>query len=317
MSGPVEDQNGEVAERGFTTIEVREGRTAEIGRLKVSRILPTKRRRTIGPWCFLDMMHPDDVAEPPPLEIGPHPHIGLSTATWLLTGSALHSDSLGTEQLIRPGQLNLMTAGHGIAHAELGVETSSVVEGTDTMGIQMWLAQPEQTRNGDNGFQHLPELPRLDFGNSTATVLIGGIAGTTSPALTDHPTLGLDVVVRESVELPLQTHFEHGVVPIDRPMLVEDVIVEPGALAIVPVGRMSLRIAVRGGEGRFMLLGGEPLGEQVQMWWNFVARSRDELTDAWIDWRDGNEDRFGPVPSSLERIEAPVPPWVRDTTAGG
>ena len=110
MSGPVEDQNGEVAERGFTTIEVREGRTAEIGRLKVSRILPTKRRRTIGPWCFVDMMHPGDVAEPPPLEIGPHPHIGLSTATWLLTGSALHSASLGTEQLIRPGQL----PGHGL-----------------------------------------------------------------------------------------------------------------------------------------------------------------------------------------------------------
>ena len=316
MSGPVEDQGDDAAERGLATIEVREGRTAEIGRLKVTRILPTKRRRTIGPWCFVDMMHPDDVAEPPPLEIGPHPHIGLSTVTWLLTGSALHSDSLGTEQLIRPGQLNLMTAGHGIAHAELGVETSSVVEGTETMGIQMWLAQPEPTRNGASAFQHLSELPMAEIGDSTATVLIGDIAGAVSPAATDHPTLGLDVVVRETVELPLRSDFEHGVVPVDRTMLVEDAIVEPGSLAIVPPGRDTLRLSVRGGVGRAMVLGGEPLGERVQMWWNFVARSRDEITEAWVDWRDGNEDRFGPVPSSLERIEAPVPPWVTDHEAG-
>ena len=309
MSGPVEDPGTENPARGISSIEVREGRTAEIGRMKISRVLPTKRRRTIGPWCFVDMMHPDDVAEPPPLEIGPHPHIGLSTVTWLLTGSALHSDSLGTEQLIRPGQLNLMTAGRGIAHAELGVETSAVVEGTETMGVQMWLAQPNHTRNGVNSFQHLAELPEVDLGDSTATILIGDIGGVASSALTDHPTLGLDVIVRDAVDLPLRRDFEHGVVPIDRTMLVDDEIVEPGSLAIVPPGRDTLRLAVRGGEGRAMVLGGEPLGERIQMWWNFVARTRDEITEAWQDWRDGNDDRFGPVPSTLERIEAPVPPW--------
>jgi len=108
---------------GVSTIEVREGRSTSIGKMGILRVLPTKGRRTVGPWCFVDLMTPDDVAEPPPLEIGPHPHIGLATVTWLFDGAALHTDSLGTEQLIRPGELNLMSAGHGIAHAELGVET--------------------------------------------------------------------------------------------------------------------------------------------------------------------------------------------------
>ncbi len=256
-------------------------------------------------------MSPGDVAEPSPLEIGPHPHIGLSTVTWLLAGSALHSDSLGTEQLIRPGQLNLMTAGRGIAHAELGVNTEADFAGSGTMGVQMWLAQSEATRHGESSFQHLAELPSVELGASEGTVLIGSIAGVESPAAVDHPTIGLELRVRPGAVVPAGPRFEYGVIPIDHPVRVEEAIVEPGSLAIVPAGRSELRIETRGDDGRVMLLGGEPIGERIQMWWNFVARTRDELTAAWRDWANRNDDRFGPVPSQLDRIDAPVPHWMK------
>jgi redox-sensitive bicupin YhaK (pirin superfamily) len=295
----------------MTAIEVREGRTTNIGDMGILRVLPTKNRRTVGPWCFVDLMQATDVDRPPPLEIGPHPHIGLSTVTWLFSGSALHSDSLGTEQLIRPGQLNLMTAGHGIAHAEEGVDTESTWEGTGTMGVQMWLAQPEATRHGSSGFQHLAELPETELDGGRARVLIGELGDARSPAEFAHPTIGLDVTLHGPTVLATDPTFEHGVVPIDRPMRVEQEIVEPGSLAIVPPGRDHLSIDARSAPARLMLLGGAPLGDRVKMWWNFVARTTDELTEAWSDWQVGNDDRFGPVPSGLERMEAPTPPWIR------
>lgn len=309
MSGPV-DEPGTTNEFGISAIEVREGRSTNIGRLGIVRVLPTKRRRTVGPWCFVDLMSPDDLGDPPPLEIGPHPHIGLATVTWLFSGTALHSDSLGTEQLIRPGQLNLMTAGRGIAHAEQGVETSAVAEGTSTMGVQMWLAQTEGARHGTSAFQHLEELPNVDLGWAEAKVLVGELGVAASPAEVDHPTIGLDLLIRPSVDLPTSPSFEHALIPIDRPVKVEDIIVEPGALAIIPAGYDVLRMETKGETARIMLLGGEPLGTRVKMWWNFVARTTDEITEAWHDWQVGNDDRFGPVPSPLERIEAPRPPWL-------
>lgn len=311
MSGPIDEFDRRTSNRGMVAIEVREGRTTRIGQMGVVRVLPTKNRRTIGPWCFVDLMQAEDVESPPPLEIGPHPHIGLSTVTWLFTGSALHTDSLGTEQLIRPGQLNLMTAGRGIAHAEEGVDTDTTWEGSGTMGVQMWLAQPEDTRHGGSAFQHLAELPEISLGTAHARVLVGSIAEVRSPAEFAHPTIGLDLVLEQATEVPVDAGFEHGVVPIDRPVRVGEEIVEPGSLAIVPAGRQVIVLGARGYPARVMLLGGEPLGEEVKMWWNFVARTTDELTAAWRDWEEANTDRFAPVPSSLRRIEAPTPPWIR------
>jgi len=311
MSGPIDELDRKSANRGMAVIEVREGRTTNIGELGILRVLPTKNRRTVGPWCFVDLMQADDVDRPPPLEIGPHPHIGLATVTWLFTGTALHSDSLGTEQLIRPGQLNLMTAGHGIAHAEEGMDTDQVWESTGTMGVQMWLAQPEATRQGTSAFQHLAELPETQVGPSHGHVLIGELGEARSPAEFAHPTIGLDLTLGADTVIPTERSFEHAVVPVEKPIRVENEIVEPGSLAIVPTGRDHLRLSARSFPARLMLLGGEPLGEEVKMWWNFVARSTDEITQAWRDWQIGNEDRFGLVPSGLARMDAPMPPWVR------
>ena len=315
MSGPVDEMAAVTSDLGVSTIEVREGRSTSIGRMGILRVLPTKGRRTVGPWCFVDLMNPDDVEHPPPLEIGPHPHIGLATVTWLFAGAALHSDSLGSEQLIRPGELNLMTSGRGIAHAELGVETGVATGTNGIMGAQMWLALTDDTRNAGSAFQHLGELPVADLGSGEGHVLIGALGEATSDAKVDHPTIGVDVTFRSSLELPTDPTFEYGVVPIDQPVKIQDAIVEPGSLALVPTGFQQLLFAARGGPARMLVLGGEPLGAEIKMWWNFVARTLDEITEAWRAWRDHDDDRFGPVPSELARIDAPTPPWLRNPNA--
>jgi len=310
MSGPVEESDRQAGDFGVSTIEVREGRHTRIGELGIMRVLPTKRHRTIGPWCFVDLMSPNDVDRPPRLEIGPHPHIGLSTVTWLFGGSVLHSDSLGTEQPIRPGELNLMTAGNGIAHAEEGIETEATADTGGVMGVQMWLAQPDGTRKGGSGFQHHKDLPVTDLGSGSARVLLGEFGGEQSPASFDHPAVGLDVTLVDSTTVATNPEFEYGIVPIDRPVRVDDAIVEPGALALVPTGYHVLALETRGEKGRLMVLGGLPLGESIKMWWNFVARTNEEITEAWRDWQTRNDERFSAVPSRLPRIDAPRPPWL-------
>jgi redox-sensitive bicupin YhaK (pirin superfamily) len=312
VSGPLEDVHEVSPGLGVSAIEVREGRTTNVGGLGVLRVLPTKGRRTVGPWCFVDLMHPGDVLEPPPIEIGPHPHIGLATATWMFRGTVLHSDSLGTEQLIRPGELNLMTAGRGIAHAELGVDAPEGVGDGSVVGAQMWLALPDATREGASRFEHHADLPTVELESARLHVIAGEFGGAHSPARMDHPAVGLDVSVRGEVELPLTPAFEHGVVPIDQPVKVADAIVEVGSLALVPAGYERLEIEERSGSARFLLVGGEPFGVGIKMWWNFVARTLEEITEAWRAWQERDDDRFGPVPSRLARVEAPTPPWVRE-----
>ncbi len=276
-------------------VEVREGRRATLPGVDVVRVLPTKARRTVGAWCFVDCMLPPDALDPDPMEVGPHPHIGLSTVTWLFEGEAVHGDSLGTEQLIRPGQLNLMTAGNGIAHAELGL-------GTGLLGVQMWVAQPESTRHGEPAFQHLADLPEVQLDGpdgvvGDATVFMGSLLGATSPARQDTPMVGAEMRLGAgTVELPADTTFEHAIVPLDHPVLVEGTVVEPGSLAFVPTGRPHLRLESRQGGGRTMFLGGTPF-ETVTMWWNFVGRTTEEITQAWRDWQAHDTDRFGPVDS--------------------
>lgn len=306
MSGPVEERDIDWVEEGQLGIEVRQGRTANIGGFEVVRVLPTKGRRTVGAWCFVDLMIPPDAADPDPLEIGPHPHIGLSTVTWLFTGEALHSDSLGTEQVIRPGQLNLMTAGNGIAHAELSPE-----EGVE--GAQMWIAQPEETRHGDPAFEHHGELPRVEWDGGDGQLLIGSFYGATSPARADTSLVGVDMTLRPGAwDLELEATFEYGLVPLDVPIKVDDAIVEPGWLGLIDSGPDSVRIESGSAGARLLFIGGEPLGERIQMWWNFVARSKEEMTEAWRAWQAHDTDRFGPVPSRLARMDAPSPPWLRE-----
>lgn len=287
---------------GVTIVEAHE---AVVGAITVRRTLPRRGLRTVGAWCFADHMGPVQVTETSGLDVGPHPHIGLQTVTWLIDGAALHKDSLGSEQVIRPGQLNLMTAGHGVVHAE---EATGTYRGR-LEGVQLWIAQPDATRDGAPAFEHHAELPRAEVGHSVLTVLTGSFAGLTSPARQDTPLVGVDAVLRAGgTVLPLGPGFEHAVVVTQGSVLVEGKPARAGQLAALGQGRDE--IALRADQhARLLLLGGEPFGPPPVMWWNFVARSRDEIADAYAQWRGGDE-RFGGVDSRLDRIPAPIPPWL-------
>src|SRR3954463_4902902 len=217
MSGPVTTTEGPaIADTGHveqSCVEGTESHEGGAGRVHVRRALPRRGRRTVGAWCFADHMGPADVTENSGLDVGPHPHMGLQTVTWLLAGEALHHDSLGSEQLIAPGQLNLMTAGGGVAHAE---EATGSYSGR-LHGIQLWVAQPQETRHGDAAFEHHAELPRVDLRGADATVLVGEIDGVASPARRDTELVGVDIATGNGVDvaLPVRRDFEHALVVLE------------------------------------------------------------------------------------------------------
>src|SRR5690242_13129495 len=196
MSGPITTTDAAptaaVDPPSACDLDLLEGRTTRVGEFDVRRVLPQRRRRTVGAWCFADQMGPGRVSETHGLDIGPHPHMGLQTVTWLLRGVVLHRDSLGSEQEIRPGQLNLMTAGRGVSHSE---ETTGIHRG-ELHGIQLWVAQPESTRDADPAFEHHDLLPEAELGNGVATVLIGVFLGARSTARRDTEHVGVDLDLR-------------------------------------------------------------------------------------------------------------------------
>lgn len=258
----------------------------------------------MGAWCFLDRFGPVDVSPTRTMTVGPHPHLGLHTVTWLLNGQVLHSDSLGNRQLIRPGQLNLMTAGHGIAHAEDAREQP----GRWMDGVQLWVAQPEATRHGSPSFAHHADLPVVDLPSCSATVLIGEFAGGRSPARVDSPLVGVDIEGGGSLEVPLDPSFEHAIAVLDGEMHLEGDPAPPHHLVYVGGGRAGVHLELAP-NSRILLLGGEPVSEEILMWWNFVARDRAEMEQAYRDW-ESQAERFGPVDSTLHRIGAPPPFWM-------
>jgi len=285
--------------------EVLESRDTAVGRFRVRRALPHPRRRTVGAWCFADHMGPADVTEGAGLDVGPHPHIGLQTVTWLLDGEALHKDTLGSEQVIAPGQLNLMTAGNAVAHAE---EATGHYRGL-LEGIQLWIAQPEATRNGPAAFEHHAELPQVDLPGAVASVLVGEYEGVRSPARHDTPLVGVDLDVHKRTAVPLRRDFEHAIIVLRGSVAISGMPIVPGRLAHLGLGRDEIELDA-GEPSRVMLLGGTPFEEPLIMWWNFVARTREEIDAAYASWRDQG-DRFGRVRSRLPVIPAAAPHWQR------
>ena len=174
----------------------------------------------------------------------------------------------------------------------------------------MWLAQPESTRNGPSAFQHYEDLPELDLGKGEVRLLIGELNGIVAPTTFEHPAVGMDLKLRGPLEIEAKRNFEYAVVPIDRPVKVDDAIAEPGSLAVLAAGYERFRLETQSGPGRILILGGSPLGAELKMWWNFVARTPEEITEAWRDWQNHNDGRFGPVRSHLARVDAPRPPWL-------
>ena len=274
---------------------------ADVGGIPVRRALPTRERRMVGAWCFLDHAGPVDYAAGGGVQVGPHPHIGLQTFTWMIEGEILHSDSLGNRQWIRPGQVNVMTAGHGISHAE---ESANDCAGRNQL-VQLWIALPDGERKRAPMFQHCPELPRIQRDGFDITLLVGDWLGATSPAMVFSPLLGADLHAHGAcaTTLPLRPDFEYGVVCLEGATSVDGEALVPGALLYSAPGRDALRVECDAA-ARLLLIGGEPMGEDVLLWWNFVGRTAADMVQATQDWNHG--DRFGEVPgTTLRRLAAP------------
>lgn len=257
---------------------------------EIRRAVPNRHRRMIGAWCFLDHAGPVDYAPGQGLNIGPHPHIGLQTFTWMIEGEVLHRDSLGCEQLIHPGQVNLMTAGKGISHSE----ESPTGRAGRFHSTQLWIALPDAERHRGPDFHHYPDLPIIDRGGFRITVLAGACDGERSPAKVYTPIIGLDLTTRRRAQMtmPLDPSFEHAVLTLEGAPRLNGEVLEPGTLLYLGTGRASLEFE-SSTASRMLLIGGAPFGEEILLWWNFVARTPAEMETATRDWIEGN--RFGKV----------------------
>ncbi len=273
---------------------------------RVRRLLPTMGRRLVGAWAFVDHYGPDDIAQGPGMQVAPHPHTGLQTVSWLLEGEVHHRDSLGSDARIHPGELALMTAGHGIAHSE----QSPAVHPRYLHGAQLWVALPEAARDTAPAFAHHTSLPGFTSDGLTATVLMGSLGEATSPGTAHTPLVGadLELAADADVELPLEPDFEYALLASSGSAEVEDAPLEIGAMLYLGTGRRSVR--VRAAEAtRLLLLGGEPFEERIVMWWNFVGRSGEEIAEYAERW-NAEDDRFGAVVGyDGDRLAAPpLPP---------
>ncbi|TDX29837.1 hypothetical protein DFO67_10675 [Modicisalibacter xianhensis] len=281
-------------------------RTADVGGIPVNRVLPSRHRRLVGAWCFLDHAGPAIFkGDAKGLQVGPHPHIGLQTFTWMIEGEVLHRDSLGHEQVIRPGQVNLMTAGRGISHTE-----ESVPGETHLHAAQLWIALPESDRQTAPRFDHYPSLPTWEDQNAVFTLLTGEFSGHRAPTLAYSPLVGLDIASREAsnVTLTLREDFEYGVLPLEGELDIDGDRFAPNEMAYLGRGRTAVTVNLPAG-GRAILVGGEPLGEEIWIWWNFVGHSKAEIIEAQHDWEKGS-DRFGTVKGyDGERLMPPPLPW--------
>jgi quercetin 2,3-dioxygenase len=270
-------------------LEVTEAREARVGDMTVRRLLPLRLRRSVGAWCFVDHYGPMSVDGVAGMRVPPHPHIGLQTVTWLISGDVLHRDSLGSEQMIRPGQLNLMTAGRGIAHSE----ESPVAHDPLLHGVQLWVALPDASRHVEPSFAHHAELPSAGIGGFEVTVLVGSLGGARSPALTFSEIVGVELAAgRDALgSIPLAAAHEHVIFVAAGAAEVAGTVLRPGQLMYLSTGRDQVTVSAPAGS-RLFLLGGIPLGERLLMWWNLVARTPDEIEAAVAGWREG---RFGAV----------------------
>ena len=278
------------------------GKTTE-----VSRLLPDGQVRMVGAWCFLDHYGPEDLGDSPGMRVWAHPHTGLQTVSWLLEGEIEHRDSVGSLARVRPGELHVMTAGAGIVHSEL----SPPDRPPRMHGLQLWVALPDAARHVAPHFDTVTDLPRLERPGLGGQVLLGEVDGVRSPAPTYSPLCAADLVLEPGadVEIALDPAFEHGVVVVVGDATAAGTAGVVDQLVYLGTDRTRLRLRSTGG-GRVMLLGGEPFGEEVVMWWNFIGRSHEEVVgyrDAW----ERRDDRFPPVVARGERVmEAPPLPTV-------
>ena len=281
-------------------------RRAEIGQgTVIKRALPSRHKRMIGAWCFLDHAGPAHFDAGQGLDVGPHPHIGLQTFTWMIDGTMYHSDSLGTEnQLIRPRQVNLMTAGYGISHTEVAPETE-----TQMHAAQLWIALPDDKVNMAPAFENYPDLPVVQEQGLDVTVLVGNYLNTHSPVKVHTELLGVDLYAEHTTRarLPLNAKFEYGFMALEGSASINGHELTQDNMVIIEPGLECVEVEIQAGS-RVLLLGGEPFETPILLWWNFVARTQAEIELAREQWIAGHE-RFGTIANYQgERLKAPELP---------
>lgn len=278
--------------------------------MRVHRTLPQRDRSLIGAWCFADHYGPNDVTVTGGMDVAPHPHTGLQTVSWLFTGEVEHRDSLGTHALVRAGELNLMTSGHGICHSEVSTPDTGVLH-----GVQLWVALPDAHRHTARDFQHHAPEP-IDLDGTTARVFLGTLAGHTSPVRTFTPLLGAELVLppHGHLTLPVDPAFEHGVLVDTGVLRMADTELKPTELGYLGTGAATIALANTTDQpARALLLGGPPFGEEILMWWNFVGRDHNEIAAYRAAW-EAESDQFGQVhgyQGTPRRLPAPALPAIR------
>jgi quercetin 2,3-dioxygenase len=282
--------------------------------IRVRRTLPQQQRSLIGAWCFADHYGPHDLRRSSGMDVPPHPHTGLQTISWLFSGEVEHRDSAGVHAIIRPGELNLMTAGAGICHSEVSLpgdrDATAVLH-----GVQLWAALPDSARNTGRDFDHYAPEP-ISLPGAVVRIFLGQLAGSRSPVHTFTPLLGaqLDLEPGARVALDLNPAFEHGVLCDQGAVALHGATLAVGDLCYQGPGSSALSLHNDGDQaGRILLLGGTPFTEQLLMWWNFVGRSHDEIVAYRQLWEDADE-RFGAVQGyrgTPARLPAPPLPTTR------
>ncbi|MDQ2698023.1 MAG: pirin family protein [Actinomycetota bacterium] len=281
--------------------------------MQVHRTLPQRDLPLVGAWCFLDRFGPQEAR----MRVEPHPHIGLQTVTWPFIGEVHHRDSIGSDVVVRSGALNLMTSGAGISHSEYSVGEHEV----PLDALQLWVALPESRRHGAPAFERHEDLPVVEIDDAAAIVVIGEFAGASSPASVFTPIVGAEVNLPAGARarLPLRPEWEHAIVGIDGEVDAaaapgsEGIAVGPHHLLYLGSDRDGIEVSSREG-ATFFLLGGEPFEDDVVMWWNFVARTHEEIVEAREQW-EAHSARFGSVAGHGDvRVPAPPLPGVRLTS---
>jgi redox-sensitive bicupin YhaK (pirin superfamily) len=249
--------------------------------MPVLRTLPSRERSMIGAWCFVDHYGPTDVRTGTGMIVPPHPHTGLQTVSWLFDGEIEHRDSVGSHAFVRPGELNLMTAGRGISHSEVSTQKTTILH-----GVQLWLALPDATREVEPFFES-HEAIVTGLGDATLRVFFGSVAGVSATATTFTRIVAaqIDLPKRTRIDLPVDRRDEHGILVDSGSVTIDGSPVARTELAFVEAGASGLAIETGDVAARLILIGGEPFGEPIVMWWNFVARTHEEIVAYRAAWQ--------------------------------
>ncbi|MGT2427218.1 pirin family protein [Amnibacterium kyonggiense] len=285
--------------------------------MRVQRTLPQRQRSLIGAWCFLDHYGPDDLSERGGMRVPGHPHIGLATVTWLFEGEVEHRDTTGAAALVRPGEVNLMTAGDGVAHSEYSTPSSTVVH-----GAQLWFALPAAVARGPRRFEHAAPAMRRIAG-AEVRVFVGEWLGSTGAPQAPTPLIGAEVRLPQGLrwEAEVDPTHELGVLVDHGEVLVEGLSATRSQLVALSPGRRTLVVEAGADGARVLVLSGEPFPDPVTMWWNFVGRDHEDIVAARAAWQaqveqqratGGADGRFGPHPEAWDDVlPAPEMPTVR------